>query len=155
MKFVFFFLGRTTEKYLEEGINDYAARLGRFVQVEIVVLREKAAKSLPPEQFRLQEARQLLERCTEASWVVALDDSGRELDSPSLAEQLSRWEEAGLRRVHFLIGGHLGLHGDVLQRADLVLSLSRLTFTHEMARLILLEQLYRGWMIKVGRSYHN
>ena len=155
MKFVFFFLGRTSEKYLQAGISDYAARLGRFVQVEIVTLREKTAKSMPPDQFRLQEAQQLLERCTDATCVVALDGSGRELDSPSLAAQLGRWEEAGHRSVHFLIGGHLGLHGDVLRRADLVLSLSRLTFTHEMARLILLEQLYRGCMIKAGRSYHN
>lgn len=155
MKFVFLFLGRTSEKYLEAGISDYAARLGRFVQVEIVALREKTAKSMPPDQFRQQEARQLLERCTDASCVVALDGSGRELDSPSLAAQLARWEEAGHRSVYFLIGGHLGLHGDVLRRADLVLSLSRLTFTHEMARLILLEQLYRGCMIKAGRSYHN
>ena len=155
MKFVFLFLGRTSEKYLAEGISDYAARLGRFVQVEIVVLRDRAARSLPPDQFRLQEARQLLERCTDASWVVALDGGGRELDSPALAELLSRFEDAGHRSISFIIGGHLGLHEDVLRRADLVLSLSRLTFTHEMARLILLEQLYRGCMIKAGRSYHN
>ena len=155
MKFVFLFLGRTAEKYLEEGISDYAGRLGRFVQVEIVVLREKAAKSLPPDQFRQQEARQLLDRCAGASYIVALDGGGRQLDSPALAEQLGRIEDAGHRHVFFLIGGHLGLHEEVLQRADLVLSLSRLTFTHEMARLILLEQLYRAWMIKSGRNYHN
>jgi 23S rRNA (pseudouridine1915-N3)-methyltransferase len=155
MKFIFLFLGRTSEKYLEAGISDYAARLERFVQVEVVVLRDKTARSLPPEQFRQQEARQLLERCADASWVVALDGGGRELDSPALAELLRRFEDAGHRNVYFLIGGHLGLHEDVLRRADLVLSLSRLTFTHEMARLILLEQLYRAWMIKAGRSYHN
>lgn len=155
MKFVFLFLGRTGEKYLAEGIREYAARLGRFVQVEIVVLRDKTAKSLPSDQFRQQEARQLLERCADASCVVALDTGGREPDSPALAELLCRWEDAGHRSVHFLIGGHLGLHEDVLRRADLVLSLSRLTFTHEMARLILLEQLYRACMIKAGRSYHN
>ena len=155
MKFVFLFLGRTGAKYLAEGIREYAARLGRFVQVEIVVLRDKTAKSLPSDQFRQQEARQLLERCADASWVVALDATGREPDSPALAELLVRWEDAGHRSVYFLIGGHLGLHEDVIRRADLVLSLSRLTFTHEMARLILMEQLYRACMIKAGRSYHN
>ncbi|HBI14125.1 MAG TPA: hypothetical protein DDY20_01155 [Desulfobulbaceae bacterium] len=155
MRFIFLFPGRTSEKFLEEGISDYAARLGRFVKVEIVVLRDRGAKSLPPEQFRQQEARQLLERCAHASCVVALDSGGIALDSPALAELLSRWEDAGHRIVHFLIGGHLGLHEDVLRRADVVLSLSRLTFTHEMARLILLEQLYRSCMIKAGRSYHN
>lgn len=155
MKFVFLFLGRTGEKYLDAGIRDYAARLGRFGQVEITVLKEKAAKSLPPDQFRQQEARQLLERCAGASCIVALDAGGRELDSPGLAELLTGLEEAGHRDVYFLIGGHLGLHADVLCRANLVLSLSRLTFTHEMTRLILLEQLYRACMIKSGRSYHN
>lgn len=155
MKFVFLFPGRTSEKYLAEGISDYAGRLGRFVQVEIVELRDRAARSLPPDDFRRQEARLLLERCANASWVVALDAGGRELDSPGLAELLGRMEDAGHRSVHFVLGGHLGLHEEVRRRADLVLSLSRLTFTHEMARLILLEQLYRGWMIKAGRSYHN
>lgn len=155
MKFVFLFLGRTAEKYIEEGISDYAGRLGRFVQVEIVVLKDRAPKSLPPDSFRREEGRQLLERSEDASFIVALDAGGREMDSPGLAELLGRFEEQGYRSVYFLIGGHLGLHEDVRQRANLVLSLSRLTFTHDLTRLILLEQLYRGWMIRSGRSYHN
>lgn len=155
MKLVFLFPGRTAEHYLEEGIRDYAGRLGRFAQVEIVTLRERAAKTLPAAEYRRQEARQILEQCRDAAWVVALDSGGRELDSPGVAELLTRMEDAGHRTVHFVLGGHLGLHEEVVRRADFVLSLSRLTFTHEMARLILLEQLYRGWMIKSGRSYHN
>ncbi|MDD3619842.1 MAG: 23S rRNA (pseudouridine(1915)-N(3))-methyltransferase RlmH [Desulfobulbaceae bacterium] len=155
MRFVFPFLGKTAQRYLEEGIADFAARLGRFVQVEMVVLRDKASRRLPDDLFRQREAEQLLERCADASCLVALDAGGRQLDSEELAGQITEWENRGMKSVHFLIGGHLGLHPDVIRRADLVLSLSRMTFTHEMTRLILMEQLYRAWMIKSGRRYHN
>lgn len=155
MKFIFPFLGRTASGYLDEGINDYAARLNRLVTVEIIVLREKAAKSMPENAFKQKEAEQLLSRCSEGSILVALDAGGRMLSSESLSRTISDWEDRGLKTVHFVIGGHLGLHDDVLSRADLVLSLSPMTFTHEMTRLILLEQLYRASMIKSGLKYHN
>lgn len=154
MKFVFVFLGKTREKYLAEGIEDYAGRLGRFVQVEFIVIKENFSKKNQPEIQMKKEAALLLEKCTEASYVVALDPSGKMLESETLAENIVSWENRGLQSVYFLIGGHCGLHRDVLHRADLILSLSRMTFTHEMTRLVLMEQLYRGCMIKTGRSYH-
>lgn len=142
-------------QYLEDGINDFASRLGRFVQVDLIILREKTSRKLPPDRFRRREAEQLLERCADASFLVALDAGGRQLDSPELARRLADWEDRGMKTVHFLIGGHLGLHEDIIRKADMVLSLSRMTFTHEMTRLILMEQLYRACMIKSGRKYHN
>lgn len=154
MKFVFPFLGKTTQQYLEDGINDFTGRLGRFVQVELVILREKASKKLSADRFRQKEAEQLLERCADTSCLVALDAGGRQLDSAALAHQIAEWENRGLKTVHFLIGGHLGLHEDIIRKADMVLSLSSMTFTHEMTRLILMEQLYRAFMIKSGRKYH-
>ena len=155
MKFVFLFLGKTTETYLDSGIRDYLQRLKRLVQVEIIILREKVSKSLPDEQFKQKEAEQLLNHCRDVSYLVALDGGGKVVDSESFARLLTSWEDRGLKTVHFVIGGHLGLHQDVLQRADYVLSLSQMTFTHEMVRLILLEQLYRASMIRSGRKYHN
>ncbi len=155
MKFVFPFLGRTREKYLDAGIRDYADRLARFVGVELKVLREKHGHRGPDERIRLQDADQLLAATAPGALVVALDPSGRQPDSGELARLLTEWEDRGVRQVFFLIGGHLGLHRRVLERADLVLSLSRLTFTHEMSRLILLEQLYRAWTIKAGHNYHR
>lgn len=155
MKFVLPFLGKTREKYLDAGISDYVKRLSRFVQVEIVNLKDSSPKSIPDQVFKQQEADRLLDRIKQPAYVVALDTTGRELDSPGLAGLIADWEDNGLQTVYFLIGGHLGLHEDVLGKADLVLSLSRLTFTHEMSRLILLEQLYRAWTIKAGRKYHN
>ncbi|MDH3328920.1 MAG: 23S rRNA (pseudouridine(1915)-N(3))-methyltransferase RlmH [Desulfobulbaceae bacterium] len=154
MKFVFLFLGKTRERYLDAGIRDYAKRLERLVQVECVIIKESSSGKMPEDVLKKQEASLLLDKCKDASFLVALDPGGNELDSVTLAENISAWEEKGLRTIHFLIGGHYGLHQDVLQRADFILSLSRMTFTHEMTRLVLMEQLYRGCMIKAGRSYH-
>lgn len=155
MKFVFPFLGKTSSMYLDSGIRDYARRLERLAPIDIIVLREKASKSLPEETFKLKEAEQLLLHCPEASLLVALDGSGRMMDSESFAESMTGWEDRGIKNICFVIGGHLGLHPDVLHRAHLILSLSPMTFTHEMTRLILLEQVYRACMIKSGRKYHN
>jgi len=155
VKFVFLFLGKTREKYLDAGIRDYAHRLSRYVGVELVVLREKHGHRGPDERILLQDAEQLLARTPRGAMIVALDGSGRQPDSEELARLVTDWQECGRNRVCFLIGGHLGLHRRVLERADLVLSLSRLTFTHEMARLILLEQLYRAWTIRAGHNYHR
>ena len=154
MKFVFLFLGKTREKYLDEGITDYVKRLGRFVQVDIVVIKESASKKLPDNVLKKRESEQFLAHCSTSSLVVALDPLGKEHDSIELADLVGKWEDRGVRTVSFIIGGHFGLHENVLNRADVVLSLSRLTFTHEMSRLILLEQFYRAWMIKSGRNYH-
>ena len=155
MKLVFLFLGKTREKYLDAGIRDYADRLARYVRVDLVVVREKHGHRGPEDRIREQDADQLLARTGKGGMIVALDPSGRQPGSGELAAMVTDWENRGTRRVFFLIGGHLGLHRRVLERADLVLSLSRLTFTHEMTRLILLEQLYRAWTIKAGHNYHR
>ncbi len=155
MKFVFPFLGKTREDYLDAGIKDYAKRLARFVQVEIVVLKNRSPKNIPDNVFKQQEAERLLEKVKPSSFIVALDTRGKETDSQGLARLINDWEENGLQTIYFLIGGHLGLHEDVVAKADLVLSFSKLTFTHEMSRFILMEQMYRAWTIKAGRKYHN
>ncbi len=154
MKFVFLFLGKTRENYIDAGIRDYTKRLSRFVKAECVIIKENISKKMPESVFKKQEAELLLEKCSDPSFIVALDPCGQEVDSAGLSKIITSWEERGLRTLHFLIGGHYGLHDSVLKRADFVLSLSKMTFTHEMTRLILMEQLYRGCMIKSGRSYH-
>ena len=105
--------------------------------------------------FKQQEAELLLDKINSPSYVIAFDTKGQEADSPGLARLIEDWEQNGLQTIYFLIGGHLGLHDDVLKKAHLVLSLSKLTFTHEMSRLLLLEQMYRAWTIKMGQKYHN
>ena len=155
MKFIFPFLGKTREKYLDAGINDYAKRLSRFVQVEILVLKSRSPKSIPDTVFKQQEAEMLLGKIKSPSRVIAFDTMGQDIDSPGLARLIKDWEEKGQQTIYFIVGGHLGLHEDILKRADLVLSLSQLTFTHEMSRFLLLEQMYRAWTIKAGQKYHN
>ena len=155
MKFLVPLLGKTREAYLEVGIRDYAGRLGRFGVVELPILRERHGRKDPEEVVKLTEAGLLLERAGSAGVRVALDLSGVSPDSEELAALLIGWENRGIGTVCFLIGGHLGLHRSVLEQADMILSLSRLTFTHEMTRMILLEQLYRACTIKAGHRYHK
>ena len=154
MKFVFIFLGKTRENYLDQGVRDYAERLRRYVPVEIKVLKEKHAKNDSDKVVMAREAEQLL-TYSSSSLCVALDPNGREHDSEELARILESWEERGLQTITFLIGGYLGLDQRVRDHADLTWSLSRLTFTHEMTRFILLEQLYRACSIKSGHNYHK
>ena len=155
MKFIFPFLGKTREEYLDAGIRDYVKRLSRFVQVEILVLKSRSPKSIPDMVFKQQEAELLIDKINSPSYVIAFDTKGQEVDSPGLARLVEDWEQNGLHTIYFLVGGHLGLHEDILKKADLVLSLSQLTFTHEMSRLLLMEQMYRAWTIKTGQKYHN
>ncbi|MFH1021053.1 MAG: 23S rRNA (pseudouridine(1915)-N(3))-methyltransferase RlmH [Pseudomonadota bacterium] len=159
MKIILPLLGKTREQYLAAGIDDFAGRLRRFVQLDLPVLKEKknAAKE---DAARLQneEAQILLGGVPQSGGavkVVALAPAGRQLSSEELADLLSRWEDQGVREVSFLIGGPTGLAPELVQKADYVLSLSRMTFTHEMARLLVLEQLYRAFSIKAGTGYHK
>ena len=155
MRFVFLFLGKTREKYLDQAISDYAERLRRYVPVEIKVLKEKHAKNDSASVILAREAELLLGRAAKSSSLIALDPSGKEQTSEELALALESWENRGLQTITFLIGGYLGLDQRVRERADLTWSLSRLTFTHEMTRFILLEQLYRACSIKAGHNYHK
>ena len=155
MKFLIPFVGKTRESYLDAGIRDYAARLGRFAPVDLPILRERHGRKDPDALIKAADAALLLEQAACANLCVALDPEGASVDSQEMAALLTRWEHQGFTTVCFLIGGHLGLHRSVLDRAEVTLSLSRLTFTHEMTRLILLEQLYRACTIKAGHKYHK
>ncbi len=155
MKFIFLFLGKTREKYLDEAIRDYAARLRRYLPVDIVVIKEKHSRKAPEKTLKRNDAALLLEQSKKGAYCVALDPVGKQLDSEQLATVLEKWENQGRQEIHFIIGGHLGLDRTVLERADMILSLSSLTFTHEMTRFILLEQLYRAHSIKAGHNYHK
>lgn len=155
MKFMLLFLGKTREGYLNQGISDYVDRLRRYVPVEIKVLKANHSKNDSDRVIMSREAEQLLAYSKSSSFTVALDPKGREYDSHELASVLEGWENRSLQTITFLIGGHLGLDKTVLDHADLIWSLSRLTFTHEMTRFILLEQLYRACSIKAGHNYHK
>ena len=155
MRFEFLFLGKTKEAYLAAGIADYAERLGRYIAVDIKTLKERKAKKGEPESLQIEKQGETLGQSAQGSYIVCLDRTGRQIDSLELATQVERWEMQGLKKITFIIGGPLGLSPALLAGADLVLSLSPMTFTHEMTRLFLLEQLYRACTIKAGEKYHK
>ena len=162
MKIILPFLGKTREQYLAAGIDDFSGRLRRFVQLELPVLKEKKnATKEDPARLQHEEGQILLGGVQQitgaggAARIVALAPAGKQLSSEELAELLSRWEDQGVREIAFLIGGPTGLAPELVLKADYVLSLSRMTFTHEMARLLVLEQLYRAFSIKAGTGYHK
>ena len=156
MKIIVPLLGKTKEQYLGAGIDDFAVRLRRFVQLELPVLKEKKSGA-KEDAARLQheEGQILLGSVPQSARVVALAPLGRQLSSEELADLLCRWEDQGVREIAFLIGGPTGLASELVEKADYVLSLSRMTFTHEMARMLVLEQLYRAFSIKAGTGYHK
>ena len=156
MRFELLFLGKTKEKYLAAGIEDFRKRLSRYAEVEIRTLKEKKwGRGEPENKIKAEETERLLASCGQPTLIVALDPGGRQASSEELAQLLQQWEEQGHRKITLVIGGPLGLAPSIHQSADTILSLSAMTFTHEMARLLLLEQLYRACSIRAGSQYHK
>lgn len=155
MRIELVFLGKTREKYLAAGIDDFAKRLSRYTRLKTKTIKDKQKqKNLSEDQVRENEGRDLL-AAVNSSFLVCLDRTGKQVDSEGLAQLVKQWEMRGTKNVCFLIGGPLGFAPTVLQQADMVLSLSTMTFTHEMTRLLLLEQLYRAYTINTGEKYHK
>jgi 23S rRNA (pseudouridine1915-N3)-methyltransferase len=147
-------VGKTREGFIQAGLDFYQKRLKPLVQLSLRSVREeKEAGGLSPETLKAREGERLQAQIPSKAHAVALDPQGREFTTEEFAAWLSKKEELS-RPLAFLIGGHWGLSDGVLAAAGEVLSLSRLTLTHELARLILLEQLYRAMTIKMGHPYH-
>ncbi len=157
MKIVIPFLGKTKEKFLHTGIEEYLKRLRHYTPVDVPVMRTGKDRQANEERLKQTEAGLLLEKAPAggSTVIVALDPLGESIDSPALADFLQLSQNQGAGAMTFLIGGHLGLHSSVLQQSDKIFSLSAMTFTHEMTRLILLEQLYRAYTILAGQKYHK
>jgi 23S rRNA (pseudouridine1915-N3)-methyltransferase len=153
-------VGKLKDKHWQEGVADYARRLGAYATLEVAEVSEsRLAEGASPaegQKVLAREGEALLSRLKgREGRVVALDRMGKAFDSLELADWLKRQIIDGQKETAFVIGGTLGLAPDVLERADLIISLSRLTFPHQMARLILLEQIYRAFRIMRGEPYHR
>lgn len=146
-------VGKTERGHVAEGMAAYLARLARTIPVDEVVLPE-AGKGEPAYQQRVESER-ILTTLKPGERVVVLDERGRTLTSPQFATQLGKWRDQGVRQVTFVIGGAYGLTEEVRQRADLVLSLSAMTFPHQLVRVLFAEQLYRAFSILQGSPYHH
>jgi len=148
-------LGKTKDSYLSEGIAEFTGRLQHYTRVSIKHIQHKKKSQWSEEQEKEEDGRLLLSHVPAGALKVALDFRGRQFTSEGLAELIGQWEQQGLKQVSLLIGGPLGHSKALVDKADLLLSLSQMTFTHDMTRLFLLEQLYRAHTIRAGEKYHK
>ena len=147
-------VGKTREGFIRDGVAFYEKRLRPFIQLDLKNVREeKESPGLSPDTIKAREGARLQAQIPPRAWVVALDPQGKEFTSEELAAWLTS-RELDSRPLTFLIGGHLGLDEATLTAAHQRLALSHLTLTHELTRLVLLEQLYRAATIKAGHPYH-
>lgn len=155
MKIELLLLGKTKDAYLQKGIDEYVKRLSRFAAVELITIKAVRHGSWSDSEITGQESVLIEKRIGKGNFRVVLDRRGRQYSSEAFAEFLSDLESRGVSTVTFIIGGPLGLAEEQLSKADHLLCLSKMTFTHDMTRLILLEQLYRAYTIKAGTGYHK
>jgi len=152
-------VGKIKERFLQDGITEYEKRLRPYVRLQVIEIpEEKRPVSASPsvETAAMEkEGQRILAAVPDGSYVIALDVKGESWSSENLARHLETWELAGTNNLTIIIGGDLGLCNNVLGKCRLRLSLSPMTFTHPMARLILIEQLYRACRIRSGEPYHK
>lgn len=159
MKIMILVVGKLKEKYLKDGTAEYIKRLTRFCDIEVCEVEdEQAPDNCSPAQnlqIMSKEAGRLSKKIKEGSFLIALDCRGTKLDSSGFAAKLNTLFISGTSSITFIIGGSLGLDSSLLERAQFKLSMSDMTFPHQLARLILLEQLYRSFKINNNETYHK
>ncbi len=155
MRITIISIGKLKESYWKEAEAEYLKRLSAFAKVEIIEHKEIGfSEKDTVESIKENEVEIILNSIPASSYMIALDPHGKELSSESLSKNISDLEHT-TSHLTFIIGGPLGLHESIFKKTNLKLSLSPLTFTHQMTRVILLEQIYRAYMIKSGKSYHH
>lgn len=152
-------VGKLKEKYLKQGIDEYLKRLSAYAKVEVIeVPDEKAPEQLSEtemDQVKQKEGERILAKVSPDSYVIALAIEGKQKSSEELADSLDKLATYGKSKIAFIIGGSLGLSDEVLKRADEKLSFSKMTFPHQLMRLVLVEQVYRAYRINRGEPYHK
>lgn len=152
-------VGKIKEKFYTQAIQEYSKRLSRYCQLEIIeVADEKTKEQASENEIQLvkeKEGERILKNIREDGYVIALAIEGKQLDSVELSEKMERLGVDGKSHIYFVIGGSLGLSDAVLRRADFKLSFSRMTFPHQLMRVILLEQIYRAYRIINHEPYHK
>lgn len=158
MKITIACVGKIKEKYLTAGIEEFTKRLTPFCKLETVAINEEKMPDNPApaekEQVLAKETNRLLAIIPENSYVILLDVIGKQLSSPELASKIDSLVLSGHSHITFVIGGAFGYTDALRRRADFALSFSKMTFTHQMIRLLLIEQIYRAFKISRGEKYH-
>lgn len=155
MKTELILVGKTTDKHFQAGIDDYTQRIGHYMPFSITVIPElKNTKSLSEQQQKEREGELILQKVQTADKLVLLDEHGKEFRSIEFASWIERQQQLG-RKLVFVIGGPYGFSEAVYKRADEKISLSKMTFSHQMVRLVFTEQIYRACTIIKGEPYHH
>jgi 23S rRNA (pseudouridine1915-N3)-methyltransferase len=156
MKIQFWAVGKEHEAYIANGVAEFTKRINNyFPSAWKIIGPPKNASSLPGEELKKKEAEAILKLLNDLDYLVCLDEHGKQLDSLQLASFLHQKTNESTRSIIFLIGGSFGLHQSVLNRANYTLSLSLLTFPHQLVRLIISEQVYRACTIMRNEKYHH
>ena len=159
MKITCVVVGKIKEKYFTDAIKEYSKRLSRYCKLEIVELADEktpdGASEAEEAAIREKEGERILKALKDDAYVIALAIEGKMLDSVELSQKIERLGVSGTSHIAFVIGGSLGLAPAVMKRADHALSFSRMTFPHQLMRVVLLEQLYRSYRILKNEPYHK
>jgi 23S rRNA (pseudouridine1915-N3)-methyltransferase len=149
-------IGKTNSKFLVEGEKEYEKRLKHYVKfTEVVIPELKKASKLSEEQIKTKEGEEVLKKLSKADYLILLDDKGKQQTSKEYSKWIQKRMNSGVKSIVFIVGGAYGFSDEVYVRANEKLSLSKLTFTHQMVRLIFKEQLYRAFTIIKGEKYHH
>ena len=159
MKITLDTVGKIKEKFFEDAIKEYSKRLSRYCKLEILQVADEKTPEGASEAVELQikekEGQRILSLIRDDAYVIALAIEGKMLDSEELAERIEKLGVSGISQIVLVIGGSLGLSAQVMKRADYALSFSRMTFPHQLMRVVLLEQIYRSYRIMNHQPYHK
>lgn len=159
MKITIIAVGKVKEKFYRDALAEYGKRLGKYCRLEVVEVEDEKTPDKAGEALELQikekEAQRILKYVKEDAYLITLEIEGRKMDSVSFAKKLEKLATYGTSHIQFVIGGSLGLHDMVSARADEKVSFSDMTFPHQLMRILLEEQIYRGYRIICGEPYHK
>ncbi|MDL2228056.1 23S rRNA (pseudouridine(1915)-N(3))-methyltransferase RlmH [Bacteroidales bacterium OttesenSCG-928-K03] len=156
MKITLLLCGKTSEKWISEGMNIYSKRIKNYISFEEKIIPDlKNSSKLSVNEIKSKEGEQILNEIDTSDFLILLDENGNEFSSISFANELQKQMNSGRKRVVFLIGGPYGFSQEVYKRANMKISLSQMTFSHQIVRVIFLEQLYRAFSILNNEPYHH
>jgi len=156
VKIELWYIGKTTFSFVKEGVSAFSKRINRYTGFsEVCIPDVKSGKSHPPALIKRGEAEKIEALLRPDDLLILLDERGKKYRSVAFAKQLNQWQLSSKKRIIFLIGGAWGFDEAIYKRADAKLSLSEMTFSHQLIRLIFVEQLYRGFSILNNEKYHN
>ena len=156
MKIKLILIGKTSFKFVETGIDMYQKRLKRFADFELILIPDlKNTKKMAEKEFKIKEGALILKTITNSDFVVLLDEKGKSLNSVKFADFIENKLSTSVKQLVFIVGGAYGFSQEIYNRSNMLLSLSAMTFSHQIIRLFFMEQIYRAFTIIKGLPYHN